>query len=219
MTFSFDLDAHDYGPASPAIRALLREWANISWFVPTSTVDSVGIGLFQEHNRLAYAADPHLFEPHTGVRVEAGDWATLARWCTHVRTREQGPDWKFSILKTVSRDHCGECDWVLESEAARLSSTPPAAGDLFTIVEGYVMYNSLTPKVDIADDHARFYLEYAHHDLWDALTWQLAERSPDTSTNPFIPLLRCYRTGFYPFYLGMRETVLFRFPCLPASIL
>jgi hypothetical protein len=45
----------------------------------------------------------------------------------------------------------------------------------------------------------------------ECLTWQLAEPSADLADNPFLPLLSCYRTGFYPFALDPRAIVLFAF--------
>jgi hypothetical protein len=42
-----------------------------------------------------------------------------------------------------------------------------------------------------------------------AVEWQLAECDDRLERNPFVPLIRCYQAGFYPFSLGPHEIVLF----------
>jgi hypothetical protein len=57
-----------------------------------------------------------------------------------------------------------------------------------------------------------FFLWYALMDAMECITWQLAEPSADLlADNPFLPLVRCYAAGFYPFALGPRTIVLFAF--------
>jgi hypothetical protein len=58
---------------------------------------------------------------------------------------------------------------------------------------------------------AAFYLRYAHDDLIHGIEWQLAERSSEVTFNPFVPLLACYRAGFYPFVMNRESALLFRF--------
>jgi hypothetical protein len=47
--------------------------------------------------------------------------------------------------------------------------------------------------------------------MLDAIQWQLAERTNHLAGNPFWPLVRLYRAGFYPFWLNRENVVLFRF--------
>lgn len=46
-----------------------------------------------------------------------------------------------------------------------------------------------------------------------------APRGAEIADNPFVPLLACYRAGFYPFGLTRETALLFRFarPNLPAA--
>jgi hypothetical protein len=48
-------------------------------------------------------------------------------------------------------------------------------------------------------------------DLMECLEWQLAEKSADLAENPFLPLVRGYATGFYPFGLASGAYALFGF--------
>ena len=45
----------------------------------------------------------------------------------------------------------------------------------------------------------------------ECIEWQLAERSDQLDGNPFLPLVRCYAIGVYPFSLTRSELVLFSF--------
>jgi hypothetical protein len=55
---------------------------------------------------------------------------------------------------------------------------------------------------------ASWYVSYATMDCLDSLVWQLAEKSSDLAGNPFVPLVRCYGLGFYPFAVARDEVVL-----------
>lgn len=58
---------------------------------------------------------------------------------------------------------------------------------------------------------AVWYLSYAYIDMLDCLQWQLAEDDNRLERNPFLPLLRCYAGGFYPFSLSLNRVELFAF--------
>lgn len=51
----------------------------------------------------------------------------------------------------------------------------------------------------------------ANMDIIDGIEWQLAESSSRLEGNPFIPLMRYYSAGFYPFSLGPGLAILFAF--------
>ncbi|MGE3509588.1 MAG: hypothetical protein AB7N65_11975 [Vicinamibacterales bacterium] len=62
-------------------------------------------------------------------------------------------------------------------------------------------------------DHLQQHLGVGHAqvDAFECVQWQLAENHGDVSANPFVPLVRCYRAGAYPFSLDRDTVVLFRF--------
>ena len=69
----------------------------------------------------------------------------------------------------------------------------------------------IVPALKPAADAAEFYLSYAHDDVMRCIEWQLAEGSNDLSSNPLVPLIGCYRAGFYPFVMSRDSVLLFRF--------
>ena len=56
-----------------------------------------------------------------------------------------------------------------------------------------------------------WYGSYANMDVIEGIEWQLAEPGAALGDNPFVPRLRLYAAGFYPFSYGPREMVLFTF--------
>jgi hypothetical protein len=64
---------------------------------------------------------------------------------------------------------------------------------------------------DAVVDALAFYYSYAHFDLCEALTWEVAAGSEDVATNPFVPLLRCYAEGYFPFSFNPETVLLFTF--------
>lgn len=80
------------------------------------------------------------------------------------------------------------------------------------------MWTNMSPKLDLHAtvpseyvEAANWYLSYAHMDMIDCLQWQLAEDGNHLERNPFLPLLRSYAAGFYPFSLSLTRVDLFAF--------
>ena len=227
----FDPGAHDYGPASRSVQEILAGWEAIDWFAPAGKNAHDATQLFEEHNRLGHAFAPGLFSRYVEVECRAGDWAEFIAWCTRMRSRSTGWDWKFSVLKRLSIVHAGARGWKLDEQIARDVEDGPSPGDLFIRHRGpdqsFVAWRGVMPRLaelesrrgDRVADAADFYLRYAHDDVIRCIQWQLAERSNVLDSNPFVPLLACYRAGFYPFGLTRDTALLFRFarPALPAA--
>src|SRR5690242_8790545 len=84
-------------------------------------------------------------------------------------------------------------------------------GGMTVVWKGFVAGYPVDTTPGPMHDSAHFYFSYAHQDVIHAVQWQLAENIDDVMRNPFLPLLRCYRAGGYPFSLGRDTIVLFRF--------
>jgi len=81
-------------------------------------------------------------------------------------------------------------------------------GDLFARV-GDGAFWTISPQLNLSDtvpgdqvEFAQWYMSYANMDFIECIEWQLAEKSDSLDANPFLPLVRCYVAGFYPFSLG-----------------
>lgn len=222
-TLAFDPNDYDYGPATHAIRTLLTTWAEIEWFVNSSETDDVVTARFVEHNALAHRYAPELFPSSVTISCVSGGWPEFIAWCKRVREQTRW-DWKFSILKTLSRDHAMACGWSLQAQALHLPAGPLRPGDLFVRFGDdhgapSVIWNNLFPT-DTAfaglahtagQESVGFYVGHAQVDAINAIQWQLAENHGDMTENPFVPLVSCYSAGAYPFSLGRDAVVLFRF--------
>ena len=220
---SFDPNEYDYGPASAAIRKIIVEWAGIDWFVPSSATDEEVAGLFGEHNALAHHHAPDLFSQRVAVRCIPGGWSEFIAWCKRVREQTRW-DWRFSILKKLSNDHAKARGWSLDGHAADVPKGQPKPGDLFFRFDDAngkptVIWNGLFPAVSAlqtiehapAKESAQFYFGHAQADAFHCIQWQLAENAGELTANPFVPLMRCYRMGAYPFSLDTDTVVIFRF--------
>lgn len=229
MSLAFDPDDYDYGPASPAVRRILREWGATEWFVASNTPDGELLQLFAEHQAYAqrYAADTY---PDTlALRVERGGWSEFIGLCARVRSPESGWDWKFGTLKKLSLAHARARGWTSESEADRVKPFSDDPGALFLRLQDvhgkpFMVWNmgrlASDPDANVGDkgakEAARFWLEYARHDLSHAIEWELAEPTTPNG-NPFTSLLACTRAGGYPFALSRDEVLLFRFQASPTT--
>lgn len=78
----------------------------------------------------------------------------------------------------------------------------------------WVLSPTLDLNATLPRDHAElagWYMSSANMDIIDGIEWQLAESSSRLEGNPFIPLMRYYSAGFYPFSLGPGLAILFAF--------
>jgi hypothetical protein len=202
------------------VRQTLTEWMAIDWFEPPEPgADARARDLFQDHHRRARAYAPDLFEVDLEVRAVKGDWGSFVGLCALVRASSRW-DWKFGALKPLSARHAKDRGWSPSEEVASLGEGRPfGPGDILLRVGEGMIWNNIGPALDLRStlpkDHAEagdFYLTYAQMDAMECLTWQLAEPNADlVADNPFLPLVRCYAAGFYPFALGSRTVVLFAF--------
>lgn len=225
-TFRIDPAACRYGAATGAVRQILTEWMAIDWFVPPGPRAEVNAtAMFEEHHRRARAYAPDLFAADLELRTVRGDLAGFADLCARVRSSSSGWDWKFSALKPLSSRHSKARGWSVNQWSLNAgvpslqAGQVPGPGDLFVRLGDTAIWNSVDPTLDLTNalpkDHAEvanFYVSYAVMDAMECLEWQFAEPSADLLTdNPFLPLVRCYAAGCYPFALGPGTVVLFAF--------
>jgi hypothetical protein len=227
-SLGFDPRDHDYGPATDGIRTILATWEDIDWFEPGEINDD-GVREYGEHQRLAHTHLPELF-PNVGVQRRVGGWDDFAVMCRRVRGSGKW-NWKFDALKQLSHGHALAHGWNVEehtrsfpAKSQRLGelffsfAPPPSPGFTDKTGKPSVFWTSMLPRLTELDllptdgtKSGRFYLSYAHGDLLDCIKWQLADPVSALSNNPFLPLLRCYSAGAYPFSLDRETVVLFRF--------
>ena len=220
--FEFEPAQCEYGAATASIRQIFSEWASIDWFVPPRdhAAEALTTQLLEQHNVRARTHQPEVFPAGIEKQSVRGGWGEFAVLCDRVRT--QPWDWKFSALKKLSSSHSKARGWTLQEQATRCVSletgTRPRPGDMFVRIGEHVMWTELNPRLaleaHLPRDHvepARWYLSYANMDILECIEWQLAEDSDDLEGNPFVPLMRCYAAGVYPFSLGPTTFVLFAF--------
>ncbi len=223
-TLRVDAAQCQYGAATAAVRQILSEWAAIDWLVPPDpAADATAMSLFADHQRLSWLHAPDLFQV-IEIRTVHGSFADFSALCAQVRA-EHAWDWKYSALKPLSSRHAQACGWSLRDAAPDLGSLEagrepraPGAGDLFFRFGEVCMWNTLGPALELTSvvppghlEPARFYLSYTGMDAQDCVQWQLARNSSDLAGNPFLPLVRCYAAGFYPFALARDTVRLFAF--------
>ena len=218
-TFDFDPEAQEYGPATLAVRRILNEWATVDWFVSPAGGgrEQTALQLFGDHNALAKAHQPELFRDQVTLRPEMLTWREFSTLCKRVRERSSTWDWKYAVLKQMTSRHSKALGWKLADQAALLVQGRYKPGDLFIRVGDSAVW-AVSPKLElkafVPHEHieaAQWYLSYAQMDFIECIEWQLAEKSNDTDSNPFVPLVRCYGAGFYPFSLSATEVKLCAF--------
>ena len=220
--FAFDPAQREYGAATASIRQIFSEWASIDWLVPPRdhAAEALAAQLLGQHNARARAHLPEVFPSSVEMRSVRGGWGEFAAFCDQVRT--QSWDWKFSALKKLSSFHSKAHGWTLRDQAQRCVSLEtgarPRPGDLFFRIGEQVLWNAPRLELDLKAfvprdqvEPASWYLSYADMDILDCIEWQLAEDSDDLEGSPFVPLMRCYAAGFYPFSLGPATLVMFAF--------
>lgn len=190
-TLDFDPDARDYGPASPQIRAVIREYADVDWFEPGGDLDAAARA-FHEHETLAQF-------PHAALELVTGTRDDFANLCATVRNPDLKWQWRMTVLKQLAHEHTQAHGWRLEDHQP---------GGVFIRVGDHTLWSVSWPKIHL-DFDGNWYRSFANGDSVDAIQWWLAE--PTATTNPFVPLLRCYSLGAYPFSLSRDKVVLFAF--------
>jgi hypothetical protein len=220
-TFKFDPYGHHYPGATTAVQRIFSEWASIDWYVPPArTEGDHAIQLFEEHNAIAGRWLPQSFPPRLSLRVIKGSWDDFQRLCERVRSQNSTWDWKYGALKKLSQEHSRRYAWSMENDAREVTTEKPGlAGELCFRFGDIVIWNDVGPRLDYSQipaspDHinqAGWYLSYTSMDVLDCMVWQIAEPTDELNGNPFLPLLRCYAAGYYPFGLAQSEVVLFAF--------
>jgi hypothetical protein len=213
----FDPQSCDYGPATLAVRQILTEWAAIDWFAAENDA-APATAFFRDHHEKARAVMPDAFSERLRIACVNGTWTGFNVLCTIVRGPNRAWDWKFSALKKLSYRHSRERGWSLKDHAREVTAeSPPKPSDLFFRIGEAAIWNGIGPKIAFHDlsredaEIASWYQSYAAMDLVECLEWQLAEGNDLLDENPFLPLLRCYGAGRYPFGLAADEVVLFGF--------
>ena len=212
-TFTVDPMRCNYGPGTEAVRQILAEWMAIDWFEPPTARDAAvnAAARYEEHHARARAFLPERFAERVKIEIRRGTWLELSTLCGRVRASTSW-DWKFGSLKPLARAHSRQLGLRMH-ELAPADTTRgevPDPGDLFFSIGGQVIWQGLSPALAPGlSPAAQWYLSYAQMDALEALEWQLAERSDRLEENPFVPLIRGYATGFYPFVFGPDDMVLF----------
>lgn len=213
--FTFDHTQQDYGPSTPTIRQLMSEWCEVEWITPPLMPRPIAHQLFSEHHRLARPYLPARLAEHVDLVPATGGWAEFAALCKKVRSQTTW-DWKYSVLKEISREHSRARGWSTAEKLRQLRDAPDL-GNLYRPMGDGICYflQWHWPRFEqVAGAHAEsgsFYYEYCTMDFVDSIEWQLAEPSAPLAHNPFYLLLRGYAAGYYPFSLGPESVVMFAF--------
>lgn len=215
---NLDRSLHNFGAATTTVLQILNDWEAIDWFEPTAQPPKIGQKHFVHHQRLCVQYAPKHFAQPLQIQHRLGGWPEFVACCQAVRT-EGASNWKHGQLKRMAHDHSQRYGFSRKQIAVKLVEPEEVCnnrllywsyGDLFFI-------GNLGPILDFrslgsgSDDSASFYLSYAHGDALDAIEWQLAEPNCPLANNPYVALLRCYSTGYYPFVHQDGRVVLFRF--------
>lgn len=188
-TLDFDPETRDYGPASREIRAVIREYADVDWFEPGGDLEGAARA-FREHETLAGV-------PHAALDLVFGTRDDFSDLCATVRGN---PTWQWRFqLKALLQRHSKAHGWRIDDQPT---------GHLFARIGAGVVWRLPTPTLQL-DYDGNWYRGYANGDPLDAIQWWLAE--PTATGNPYVPLIRCYRLGVYPFSLSRTKAVLFAF--------
>ncbi|TKC97250.1 hypothetical protein [Polyangium fumosum] len=218
----FDPELCEYGPATGAIRRILHEWLSVDWFEPPHHDSDVerAVELLREHHTLVRSYQPALLSERFEVRPVIGDDAHFSTLCEQASASMGTWDWKYGVLKHLSRRHMEAQGWDRKAHARQLvwkDGPRPCTGDLIVKIADIVVWNAYV-AVDLhaalPPDRvkaAQWYLGYANVDFVDCLEWQLAENHDHLDTNPFFPLVQCYGAGAYPFSLSATSYVLHAF--------
>ena len=210
-----DPSIYSCGPATEAVRALLRSYAAIDWYEPPSIGVDEARDRFMRHHDLAREHAPDLFGERPEVELRATDFVELAALTERVREHGREWDWKYGALKPMGRRHADRCGWTKPGETGATPAPSPDA--LFFRVGDAVIWNLASFHIDLsaldadATEAAAFYSAYGNLDLIGALEWQLAQPDCPLERNPFAVLLSVYAGGYLPFHLTASSVVLAHF--------
>lgn len=214
MAMSGDDATDAWGPATRSVRAIRELAARIDWFAPSASGDASWI---EEHHARVRAFDATAIPAHVAVTHHVGGWAEFAELAALVRDPKATYDWKFGVLKPLCKAHSMAKAWSAKAHVDAHPATPGRTDELFVVLGEHVLWNApALPSPDVstagaARGDALWYRGFGVTDVIEAIEWQLAEGSDDLETNPFVPLLRGYAAGQYPFALAPHRMALFRF--------
>lgn len=206
------------GPATRAVRALLRLAIRTRWFEPAPadkpTFFAHHLALVRRHVPTAFAADVEITE-------QVGGFSALERLAARVRDPASRYDWKFDVLKKMVRAHSEARGWSALAHARAFQGPEPSPGDLFVLLHEHAYWRVPVAKLELAragsaPEAAEWYAGFGQNDLVEAIEWQLAEGTNDLETNPFVPLLRGYAMGQCPFVIDGEHVVVLRFGAPPS---
>jgi hypothetical protein len=214
-----DLALHDFGAAEPAILRIVSLWQDIDWFEPPTQPSAIGHAHLLGHQHLGHRHAPEHFAARIDVEHRHGGWPEFVALCH--RVRQPGAfDWKLGPLKSLLGAHDRRCQFSLSAAAPRYLREGVEFEYRHLLImpcNGSFVWGCLRPTLDLerlgdaVAESARFYLSYAQGDALDAIQWQLAEPGSPIDSNPFLPLLHGYASGYYPFALSETQFVLFHF--------
>lgn len=124
-------------------------------------------------------------------------------------------NWRYGVLKKLRSTEQQRSGW--RPEVA--DPAHPKPGTLFfRLPHGKMtIWLDHRPSLDFrswsvpARQSALWYLTYANIDMLHAAAWQLSRGSDELPGNPFLPILRLYEVGAFPFVFSPSLVVLFRF--------
>ncbi len=212
MNDPVDPDRLAGGPATRAVRSLLRLAMRTRWFEPAAPDKPT---FFRAHVALVRAHVPGAFTDDMEITEEVGGWAALERLASQVRHPASTFDWKFGTLKTMVKAHSEARGWSAAAHARAFQSSTHSPGDLFVLLQDQAFWRMPFPTPELvragtAREAAAWFASFATGDLIEAIEWQLAEGTDDLESNPMLPLLLGYAMGQYPFVLDASRVVVLR---------
>ena len=103
------------GHATAAVRQLLSEWNAIDWLEPPrADAAAKATSSFEQHQRLAHAHQPELFDPQIAITQQTGGWPEFSELCERVRMQR----W---VLSRCSRSSLGPRSFQMTTAPSRTS--------------------------------------------------------------------------------------------------
>lgn len=214
MRDAIDVDEVACGPATGAVRSLLRLAASTRWFAPPIAGERSWI---EAHVELVRVHVPGSFASHVEVTHELGGWPQFEALARRVQYPNRSAfDWKFGVLKPMVHRRADARGWSRAAHLKTFQGPEPARGDLLFALGDQPIWRAPPSRTDFsglgtARAAASWYHGFALGDVTDAIEWQLVEGIDDLSGNPMLPLVRGYAVGQYPFVLDAAHVVVLRF--------